>query len=237
MIKRNSSYNLLLIVCFFCLITNCQPSKNQIFFEQGSLNNKNPENKYDIDNSTYKVNNSYLYTFSVYKENEKINSIIKYIRLNIIGGTKPFSNFNPNYNQTVIQYEYLDSEYSILFSEKTGLVENNKNIWLHPPRTHDAGILQLSAFPYLKFEKTKKWTWKLEASYEDYKNLNLVHEYKKEENVIYGNLNCIQINAETRSEAGSTSSKFIFNDPTGFLLMEFENLDKTKIKLELVFDN
>jgi len=101
-----------------------------------------------------------------------------------------------------------------------------------------AGIIQLSAFPYIKLNKVKKWKWKLEASYENYQNIKLRPTYKKLDDYKYKGrfkgLICTPIIAETESELGLTNSKFLYNKDYGFVFLEFNNIDNSKIILELV---
>jgi hypothetical protein len=239
MLTKIKKIALLIIgVLLYSGLTNCSSIKNKIYFEREPVQLINNENKFDLDNTIYTLNKSFLFKFSLLQNNVHLDTNVKYIRMLIIGGTKPFSNFDPTYNQTVIQYQYLDSENTILFSEKTGLVENTKNIWFHPPRTEVAGILQLSAFPYIKLNKFKKWKWELEAAYDNYQSTIFTHTYKRLEKFQYKvgskNLQCIPIIAITESEIGITNSKFLYNEKYGFVFMEFNNIDKSKIILELI---
>lgn len=47
--------------------------------------------------------------------------------------------------------------------EKTGLVENEKNVWVHPPRTNFFSMLEFNPFPFIMspYEIGNKWTWSL----------------------------------------------------------------------------
>ncbi|OBX23811.1 hypothetical protein BAA08_02300 [Bizionia sp. APA-3] len=196
------------------------------------------ENRFDLDNKIYTLNREVLYSFSKYEKETLIPSDIKYIRLTVIGTTKPFSKFDSDYSQTVIEYEYLNAAKKILATEKTGLIENDKNIWFHPPRTLDAGILQLSAFPYIKLTDQTKWKWKLDAAFEKYQDVHLVHSYKKMKSISYktkfGLLPCIPISATSQSHIGISTSVFIYNEKYGFVKLEFNNIDGTTIVLEMI---
>ena len=131
-----------------------------------------------MDNVVYPVNREILYQCSIARDKTESDVDLKFIRMTIQGTTKPFSNFDPDYSQTVIKFEYLDKNRKTILSERTGLVENEVNVWLHPPRNSDLGILQLSAFPYIKLTNTKTWKWNLEASYENFENVHLTNHYK-----------------------------------------------------------
>ncbi len=222
------------------VILSCvSPSNDSIFVEDIPNNLIDDENRYDRDNIIYTIGREFLYKFSLTKKGVAIKSEIHYISLKVLGTTKPFSKFDPDYNQTVIEYSYINEEGVVLSKEKTGVIENKNNIWIHPPRSLDAGILQLSAFPYIKFGNKKKWKWNLEASFEGYQNVNLINNYRKKRSFIYeseylGSLQCADIKGLTNSEIGSTSSNFIFNTYYGFVLLEFINIDNTAIRLTLI---
>lgn len=225
----------LVIVVVLC---GCSTTKETIYVEKIPQNFLKNENRFDLDNKTFPVKKEALFKFSLSRNDTLLETKTNLIKLNILGTTKPFSNFDADYSQTVIQYSYYDKENKLLISEKTGLIENDVNIWIHPPRSSDAGILQLSAFPYIKFNNTKKWNWKLEASFEDYKNVNLNHQYKLKKNIKYksaefGIILCDLIQATTISEIGTTHSSFLFNKELGFVFLEFFNIDGTKITLSI----
>src|SRR5690606_31875342 len=180
----------------------------------------------DLDNKIYPVGKELLFKFTLSKNDSLLDSETDLIKLDILGTTKPFSKFDPMYSQTVIKYSYYDKNNKLLFTEKTGLIENDKNIWIHPPRTSDAGILQLSAFPYVKLNNKNKWKWKLEASFEEFNRVNLNHYYYREKTIEYnsseyGTLLCEVIIGKTESDIGTTHSYFLYNNQLGFVLLEF----------------
>ncbi|MFP3632484.1 hypothetical protein SB776_38415, partial [Burkholderia sp. SIMBA_045] len=61
----------------------------------------------------------------------------------------PFANI-PGYNQTAISYEYIMKNGEPFTMETTGAVENEMNVWIHPPRGSFFEILELNPFPYIK---------------------------------------------------------------------------------------
>jgi len=229
------------VFLFLIFFSSCSRSFQQssIYVEKIPEIHLNNENKFDIDNVIYPIGKEMVFKFLLSKNDTIINTKTSFIKLNILGSTKPFSNFDSEYSQTVVQYLYYDANNKLMLSEKTGLIENDRNIWLHPPRSADAAILQLSAFPYIKFQKAKKWNWKVEASFEEYKNVTLNHQYKLKKNSKYntdefGIITCDLIQATSTSEIGTTYSSFLFNREFGFVLLEFFNIDGTKITLTLL---
>jgi hypothetical protein len=215
---------------------SCSSSKDSVFVETIPSDLKDDDYRYDRDNKVYLIGREFLYKFSFSKNDTILKSDVEHIRLEVQGTTEPFSRFSPDYDQTVIEYSYLDKNSNVLSQEKTGVIENDRNIWLHPPRSQEAGILQLSAFPYIKFDR-KKWNWDLEAAYSNYKAEVYRHTYSKSKSHLYqselGPLLCETIFAETESSNGKTSSRFLYNKDYGFILLEFLNIDGTKITLAL----
>ena len=56
------------------------------------------------------------------------------------------SAFIPDYNQTVLSYKIGND----LRSFMSGVVENEKNVWIHPPRDEYFKILEINPFPFIK---------------------------------------------------------------------------------------
>ncbi len=225
------------ILLLLAIYSNAQI--DAIYVEEIPEQYKNNANKFDLDNTTYTIGKSILYKCVISRDSMVLDLETRYIKLSVLGGTKPFDRIDSTYSQTVIRYEYFDKDYNMLNTrEGTGVIENDKNIWLHPPRIGDVGILQLSAFPFIRFTNQKTWEWILEASYSKYKNVLLAHYYEKgEEKLIQtelGELLCTPINAMTKSDIGTTTTSFIFNKDYGFVKMEFKNIDGTAITLEAI---
>jgi hypothetical protein len=214
-------------------------SQDSIFVEKIPKEQVNNEHRFDLDNKIYPLGKEFLFKFSISKNDSILASEIDVIKLHVLGTTKPFSEFDSEYSQTVIQYTYYDKNNRLLLTEKTGLIENNVNIWFHPPRSIDAGILQLAAFPYIKLDSKDKWLWKLDAAFGEYQEFHLTHYYNKEKTIQYnstalGLLLCNVIKVKTESEIGTTNSRFLYNDLLGFVLLEFFNSDGSKITLTLI---
>lgn len=216
----------------------CTLKKNSIYFETLPKIYMNNENRFDLDNKVYPVNREILYQCTIEHNGSVLNVELKYIRMTIQGTTKPFSNFDPEYSQTVIQYEYLDQNKKRIILEKTGLAENNINIWLHPPRQADLDVLQLSAFPYIKLNAVKNWKWELDAAYASYQNVRLIHYYKKREQSPYetnlGKLKCVLVEATTKSGIGTTKAEFLYHHELGFVRMKFFTIEDTTITLDII---
>jgi len=132
--------------------------------------------------------------------------------------------------------------------EKTGLIENSKNIWMHPPRMALFKILELNPFPYVKFpcEIGEEWIWKLTIGDmwgdERWKTWNgqiennyfyKIVEKEKITTQFYENIDCWIIDATAKSELGETFLRSYFNEQIGFVKWEYINIDNSKIIFEI----
>jgi len=158
----------------------------------------------------------------------------------------PFTNI-PGYNQTAISYEYIMKNGEPFTMETTGAVENEMNVWIHPPRGSFFEILELNPFPYIKapYKIGTKWNWKLKIGdhwsdkrWLEWKgSIENMYEYeivgKKNITTKLGNLECFIIDAKAKSRIGETELLSYFNPVFGFVRLEYKNIDGTKTILEL----
>ena len=190
--------------------------------------------------------NTYDWTFEK-KDKQNPNSVSKII-LSVNSGLKPFIQQIPDYNQTVIGYDFklLNGEF-LKLNEQTGLIENVKNIWMHPPRTEFFKILEVNPFPYVKQPLLigTKWTWKLKfgSYWADkrwllWKGLNEnVYNYEITDKVMMeskvGNIECYVISSNAKSNLGETKLTSYFNSQFGFVKLDYSNIDGSKTIIEL----
>lgn len=221
-------------------------------------------NKYNLNNTIYKVGNSFKYSFKHYtaaretqffKINDDRNSwsftdadsndstIIKSVLLQVADGN-PFEEHIPDYNQTNITYTLKEGfGYSM-----TGVIENEANVWIHPPREKYFRILELNPFPYVKapYEIGTKWTWKLvigagwaderwkswEGQIENQYQYEIVNKEVVKNKV--GQMECFVIQSFAKSRIGETKLTAYFNPKYGFVKLDYTNIDGSKTLLELV---
>jgi hypothetical protein len=159
----------------------------------------------------------------------------------------PFEKNIPDYNQTAIGYKYLMNNGQSFTMELTGAIENEMNVWIHPPRSNFFEILELNPFPYIKapYKVGTKWSWKLKIG--DYWSdkrwlewkggIENIYEYEiKDSKVIstkLGNLECYVVHSNAKSQIGATELISYFNSKFGFVKLEYKNIDGTKTILEL----
>jgi hypothetical protein len=132
--------------------------------------------------------------------------------------------------------------------EGTGVIENKKNIWIHPPRTRYFGIHQLTPYPFIPFPIVvgSKWSWELlvgghwgNKRWAEWKeNVLVTSAYEVQEKIIlntaFGKLECYRVACEGKSPFGKTYLTYYFNPDYGFVLMEFTSIDGKKTILELI---
>jgi hypothetical protein len=227
---------------------------NGILIEKfDSLNNQ--KDRYNKNNKIFTEESIFYYSFQYIKNDELFafkgidnnwdlipkdkfdNQTITTFQLQI-----PKS-YQDNYPQTIVKYYY--PQYKAFSS--TGVIENEGNIWLHPPRDGLFRILQLNPFPYIKQPLIigNKWEWKMEigAQWSDKRwktwsnTITNYYEYeivdKMQIKTPLGNIECFKIFSEATSELGKTYLISYFNPEYGFVKLDYVNIDGSKITISL----
>lgn len=242
--------------------------ENGIYIEN-HIDNKD-KNRYTSDNVIYKAGNKFHFTYifmdtlsnefyfdyshkknewNIISKNQLSDTTVIGFNMEVLPGIKPFDEINPDYDQTVIKYSYLTpvGELKTRY-ENTGLIENKKNVWLHPPRLFLFTILELNPFPFIQtpFMKGSSWKWNLDIG--EYwgderwrKWEGIIHNQCSyvitEENVVtnteIGNMNCFKIESTCNNEIGETFLVSYFNVFVGFVQLEYLNIDGTKMIIKL----
>lgn len=215
-------------------------------------------NRFNKDNKLYKPNLKFKYTYSIHQNGEEkfVNSFCddwelvsktdtsaleNYFEAEILEGN-PMEKYMPNYNQTTVFYVYPDG-----YNTMTGIIENSKNVWLHPPRAGIFSLLQISAFPFVKYPIKLKdtYTWDLTSGdhYADSRfvnwqgNINTVATYlvdsKEKLNTALGTLECYKIEAETVNSIGTGKTTLYFNEEYGFVKTKFNSISGVEIHIDL----
>lgn len=196
------------------------------------------EKRYKLKNNNSIFNNSefeFVPIESSEKEVDKIHMIVK-----------PVSNKERiNKNQTQIYYlqEPIFSSMS-----GTGLVENDKNVWIHPIREGFFNCLETGPYPYVQFplEIGKKWTDEMRIN-ENWRNeiwgkwdgkLEIRYEYEVMELEVVeteiGKLECYKVNSKGKSKIGTTKLRSYFSKEYGFIRMEYDLVNDLKVNMWLV---
>ncbi|MDC6405057.1 MULTISPECIES: hypothetical protein [Maribacter] len=220
-------------------------------------------NKYNKNNMIYKVGISFKYDFEHLtttgeKKYFKIDDnregwefvsseaedslVVKSLIIQVMNGN-PMAQFIPDYNQTAIAYKLIPG---IPFT-MSGVIENEANIWVHPPREHYFSILELNPFPYIKapYEIGTQWNWKLkigsqwadhrwkiwEGNIENNYHYEITNKVKLQTN--FGELVCLVIESTAESSLGTTHLTTYFNANYGFVKLNYTNIDGSRTHLEL----
>lgn len=181
---------------------------------------------YDEDNTIYTKGRIFKYKLN-YKTGKifKNTNQIEYISLEVLGGLQPFINFDSTYNQTVIKYTLFDKNNKIVGTERTGVIENIYNVWLHPPRHDDLLILNTNAYPFILFDKND-WRYNLQIGFNDIETEIKSKYFKLKRNS--------SIKCSSKSDLGVSKARFKFNPTKGFYEMKYYNFDKSIIILTLI---
>lgn len=150
----------------------------------------------------------------------------------------------PDYNQTLLSYK-LEPQMNMSIS---GAIENEGNVWIHPPRDALFSILELNPFPYVKYplETGKRWTWELAIGdhWADERwllwtgSIQNQYEYEitgiEERETKWGRLKCYTVESAAKSRIGETRLTSVFNEELGFLELNYVNIDGSLINMTLI---
>ncbi|NHN26196.1 DUF3108 domain-containing protein [Flavobacterium jejuense] len=216
------------------------------------------KSKIDKNNSIYTLGKEFVFNIKItendsiffikennsdnFKLSNEIDSLkISEIHLTVI---KPRMFQRTNKNQTEVYYSYEPNPTTI---SSTGIVENDENIWVHPPRNGFFKSLETCPFPYIKLNEPigYKWTDSMSIGnhWADEKwglwsdRLLLNYEYKisgKEKiQTKIGELECIVISAIATSNIGESKLKSYFSYDYGFVKLEYTLFTGMEIELNI----
>lgn len=175
------------------------------------------------------------------------DSAVETVKIKVTEGRGFMGRQYPDYYQTVVKYEYFTKTAKLDYNSISGVIENEKNLWAHPPRDYYFQMLELNPFPYVKFplKKGNRWEWSLTIGSrwgdERWKtwegNIENSFQYeiigKEKIKTAFGEIECTVIEAQAKSELGSTSLRSYFHPEYGFILLDYTNIDSSKTLLQL----
>lgn len=220
--------------------------------------------KYDNNNTIYVPGAIFTYEFEHRTVNNEINyfkktsdeskwafvdlknadsTTIKSLKISVVAANANAERF-PEFNQTGIKYQLEN----VLAFSTSGAIENEGNVWIHPPRDDYFKILELNPFPFIKapYKIGTKWKWRLEIGdhWSDKRwkvwngNIENTYTYEITDEVILntrlGKLACFVINSTAHSRIGETQLTAYFNLEHGFVKLKYVNIDGSKTLLELI---
>lgn len=200
--------------------------------------------KHNMNNLIYKANRSYTYLMKTTVPAEEFQgfdtanpaSIFDgdlFLALKVLPGC-----FD---DQTMIKYEYSDGD-SIQSFEITGLVENRKQVWIHPPRSF---IAEIEFSPYYEYRVGKrKWSSKFlyfnnrNPNISDRSTIWLKSKYHLDNDTVY-TLNdesyvCRKITIRTKYRGKVWFSSMLFSESLGFVSVDVNFINGRSYSLELI---
>jgi hypothetical protein len=216
--------------------------------------------RYNQDNKIYKSNKEFVFDYIIVKNNDSLKcqftkqpygipqwQLVKpdnehIFTVNTVGiAVLPYYQNN---TQTGIKFNYYNKAQKIVDnSEVTGLVENDKNIWTHPPRHQFFAITEFNSFPFIKtpYKVGTKWKSGLTAGYfASYERFDLkwegILETKEDLEIIdkvdlptvFGTLPCFVVKGICKSRLTESTSFFYFNEEYGFVKIVYDLFDKIR---------
>lgn len=230
-------------------------------------------NRYTANNEVYKDGRSFRYSFKHKTAGNKIqyfkkliddtgslpgwtfidsdkkdSTTVEEVIIKVKYGLEPFIQHMPDYNQTLVSYDYPIEAKERNYGSISGAIENEKNVWIHPPRDMYFEILELNPFPFIMapYEVGTSWTWSLgigdiwsdprwmswEGGIENQYQYQIVDQKKVETSL--GKLECFIVEATAESRLGTTGLRALFNEDFGFVRLTYSNIDESKTILELI---
>ncbi len=232
----------------------------QICLAQGFKTLDIEKNNIDNNNEIFKIGKSFIYDYEIIKNGEKY-------KINYFDDTPPTEKIElvkenedtlklrihllvpkiekserTNKNQTEIFYFYVPV---FTFINRTGIVDNPYNIWIHPPRTSFFRSLETCPFPYIKLpiEIGKEWKdkmkignqWSNELWGVWNKKLLLSYNYKISEKTKVktglGEIDCYVVVSTAKSEIGTSKLTAYYSDLYGFVRLEYTMTTGLKVNL------
>ena len=218
------------------------------------------KSKVDLDNLIYTVGRTYIFEYEVII-NDTIHSLINTshnefilnypINDSVATQEFPLAIVKPklfrrsNKNQTQAVYTFKVDSFTI--DGYTGIVENEINTWMHPPRFSFFKSLETCPFPYIKHKTTTKKSWKDQMLIGDHysnehwgvweENLLLNYEYAIidtiQMNTNLGQLECQVIKASATSTIGTSELTSYYSSTYGFVKLEYTLFNGIQINLSL----
>lgn len=212
----------------------------------------------DKNNRIYMDGSSFVYRVSITTEgagryirsmgaeafqltDQREEAQVKEVRLSVMK-PRPFQRTNKH--QTEICYSY---EPEPTFTSNTGLVENEVNCWLHPPRNGFFAALQTCPYPYVKLDQPVGYTWADSMSIANHwadsawgtwqGRLLLTYDYRiigtETIRSELGEIPCMVIEATANSAVGRSTLVAHFSNAYGFVVLDYSLFNGTRVKLSL----
>ena len=233
-----------------------------VYVEQFDSTNtdQNPyiENRYTQNNQVYRAGHAFTYSYQYrdtlgqpyYSKSTKDGwafvpadradaQTLKQVIIRVEPG-----GMGADYNQTVVSYHYPPN----LDHSASGVIENEKNIWMHPPRDGLFRVLELNPFPFIQapYRVGNQWNWELsigshwgDTRWKEWQGtITNRYQYRisghQQIETRLGTLPCWEVTSTAQSELGKTGLIAYFNPEHGFVRLNYTNIDGSRLVMELI---
>lgn len=170
--------------------------------------------------------------------------LINKIRYTVIPDSLVINRTNRN------QTEVLIGMYSenLIAGGYTGVIENERNVWIHPPRSTFFKVLNTCPYPYVQLPLYvgKTWSDKMKigehwgnpmwATWKKKLLMDLSYEVigKEKLNIDGKSYECFVVKSSSVSDIGKNELLFYFNEQLGFVKMKYGILGKISVEFDLM---
>lgn len=126
--------------------------------------------------------------------------------------------------------------------ETTGIIENVREVWMHPFRSNQYNFTEVAAFPHIKFplKEGKTWTSNLQIGegWGDWENTVINSSYEIKGKEVFRTKfktfeNCWIVESKSSASFGDSTHNFWFDESYGFVKMEYVNYEGQTLTFEL----
>ncbi len=225
------------------------------------------DNPFNHDNTIYVPGKEYIYDYQFFTKDGQERKIsqqgyslrpldslttMTIMKFSVEADTDRFlGGKDPEYAQTELKYRYYLINDSINPPvESSGVIENEKNVWMHPwRRARLFYYLQLNPYPFIQapyeIGNTFEWSFLVGGQWGDKEwaswegNVELTHQYEivakeKVSTSFAGDLECVVVEGVGTSELGRTTLTSYFNETYGFVRFDYLNIDSSRFIINLI---
>lgn len=225
------------------------------------------DNPYNHDNVIYTPGKEYIFDYQFFTKEGQERKIAQQgyslrpldslttmtiMRFSVEADAKAtFRRMNPEYAQTELNYRYYLIDGSVNPPvETSGVIENEKNVWMHPwRRPRIFYYLQINPYPFIQapYEIGNSWEWDFlvgnQWGDEDWASweggMEFVHRYEivaKEtiDTPFAGELECFVVEGVGTSDLGQSTLTSYFNETFGFVKFDYLNIDNSRFIINLI---
>lgn len=154
------------------------------------------------------------------------------------------------HSQTNTQFDYIAANGKLLYTTKTGIIEDENRIWWHPLRSFYFYATEFSPFPEIQLPLRKNKTWdaiihagKFTETIElfgDFEgnilevNSNYKIVGKKKMETAFGELNCIVTEAKAITKFSESTLTSYFDEKYGFVRWDYTLIDNKRLVFDLI---